>query len=519
MKKTLKRKLLLSGTMVLAFGQACTDLTPEVFDTVPSDRFFNTQEEFVSALGAAYTRLYGVGGNGHILPLQEVTTDEMVVPTRGQDWDDGGNWRRLHLQTYTFEDDRIRDGWNFVFGGVNDCNRLIFQFEGLGTAESQEFISELKVLRALFYYWAMDMYGNIPLVTTFDVEPGFEPATVPRAQVYAFIEQEITANMNSLSKEVDATTYGRVNYYVAQMILAKLYLNAQVYKGTPELQKANTALDAIINSGKYRLTNTYRENFVTANDRSPEFVFAVPYDRVYARGFNMPMMTLHYGSQQTYNLTAQPWNGFCSIQEFYDSYENQDLRKANNFLVGPQFTSGGAPVVDDGYERAGRVDGAGRPLPVDPDGAPLNFTPQINELFPNALRQAGARIGKWEFALGGTDNMDNDFSIFRYADVLLMKAEVLWRQNAGDPNALALVNQLRVRAQATPFTSLTAENLLAERGRELFSELHRRTDLIRFGRYNGTWWAKPVSPAHVNIFPVPRTQLDANRNLTQNPGY
>jgi hypothetical protein len=136
-----------------------------------------------------------------------------------------------------------------------------------------------------------------------------------------------------------------------------------------------------------------------------------------------------------------------------------------------------------------------------------------------ALRQAGARVGKFEFELGATPDLSNDFPVFRYADVLLMKAEVLLRTgNAG--GALTLVNQIRDRAGVADFTSLDLDQLLAERGRELFSEVHRRTDLIRFGKYNAAWWEKPVDPStHVNILPIPRAQLDANPNLRQNPGY
>jgi hypothetical protein len=135
------------------------------------------------------------------------------------------------------------------------------------------------------------------------------------------------------------------------------------------------------------------------------------------------------------------------------------------------------------------------------------------------LRQAGARINKYQFELGATENMNNDLPIFRYGDILMVKAEALWRLNAGNAEALALVNQIRMRAEVDPYTELTAENLLAERGREVFAEGYRRQDLIRFGKYNDTWWEKPVSDPSKNIFPIPQEQLNSNSNLTQNPGY
>jgi hypothetical protein len=359
------------------------------------------------------------------------------------------------------------------------------------------------------------MYGNIPIVEKFDVEPGFLPATKPRKEVYDFVENSILQNIDQLSKETGPSTYGRINYYVAQTILAKLYLNAEVYTGTPQWQKANAACDVVINSGKYSLPVDFFANFITNNQNSPEFIFAVPYDQVFAKGFNLPVMTLHYGSQFTYNLQTQPWNGFSTVQEFYESFEDDDIRKGS-FIVGPQYTSSGKPVLDPAYEAPDPSRPENR---ADLDGPQLNYTPFIPEQFGLALRQSGARIGKWEFALGSTQDLNNDFAIFRYADVLLMKAEALWRMNPASTEALGLVNAIRNRAGVDNFIALTAENLLAERGRELFSEVHRRTDLIRFGKYNDPWWAKPASPSHVKIFPIPRAQIDANPNLKQNPGY
>ena len=115
--------------------------------------------------------------------------------------------------------------------------------------------------------------------------------------------------------------------------------------------------------------------------------------------------------------------------------------------------------------------------------------------------------------------MSNDFVIFRYSDVLLTRAEALWRLNNGDAEALALVNQVRSRANVDPFVVLTADNLLAERGREMFAEMTRRQDLIRFGKFNDAWWEKDVSTTTYNLFPIPKAQRDVNPNLSQNPGY
>ncbi len=497
-------KILLAGVLLIVFHSSCTDLDEELFDTVTPDNFFQSDEEFISALGGAYTSLYGYGGGGPFI-LQEVASDAMVVPTRGQDWDDGGHWRRLHTHTYQPDDPEINGAWNFAFGGVNTCNRLIFQFESLNATGAEAFVAELEALRGFYYYLLLDLFGNVPIVTEFDVPADFAPSNSSRAEVFNFVESEIQRTLPLLTDVVGGEAYGRMNQMTAQMLLAKLYLNAEIYTGTPRLADALTAVDAIINSGNYSLAANYYDNFVVDNAASPEFIFAIPYDEVFATGFNLVARTLHYGSQATFNLTFQPWNGFCSLQEFVELYSDDDIRR-QNFILGPQFALDGSRIIDSGAEGD------------DPDGPPLTFTAEINELGPQALRQAGARIGKYEFGIGSRENMSNDFPVFRYSDVLLIKAEILLRQgNQGE--ALALVNQIRARAGVADLAELTLDILLEERGREMFAEAFRRQDLIRFGKYNDAWRFKDPSPETVNIFPIPRSQTDANPNLTQNPGY
>lgn len=548
----MKKSVFLIALLLAVFSLSCTKLDEQLYSEVTPSNFFKSEAEFVSALGSAYTQLGGYA-SGSVYNLQEVTTDEMVVPTRGSDWDDGGNWRRLHLHSWKFEDNDMSSAWDFCYSGVNTANRLIYQFTTLSqggqvdatTADS--YAAELRALRDWFYWQLIDLYGNVPYVVDFATASS-APPTVARATVYANTVADLLEAMPKLSKLVDGTTYGRMNYYAAQTLLAKLYLNAQVYSGTPQWDKVITACDEVINSGKYSLESNYFSNFNVNNSSSKEFIFAIPYDQIFFTGFNMNMQTLHYGSQFTYNLTAQPWNGFCTLEEFYNSYSPTDLRRGEigtttapsvsrgNFLAGYQYTSGGAKVIDDG------ADGA------DPDGKPLNFgnmgtgKPQINELGPQAWRQSGIRIGKWEFQIGGTQDMSNDFAIFRYADVLLMKAEALFRLNRIN-EALTLVNLVRQRAGLTPLAGsldgklsfdlagavVPGGELFNEMGREMFAEHNRRQDLIRWGLWNSySKWVLPFNNvgdalgtpgAYLNLFPIGKAKLAANPNLVQNPGY
>lgn len=540
------KKIILSLSIVILFSLSCTNLDEkkELYDTVTNETFYQTDEEFVAALGAAYTNLYGSFGNAdNIMPLQEVTTDEVVVPTRGADWGDGGHWVRLKRHTYNANDPRPTNSWEKLYKGVNTCNRLLATFEPLGTETSKTYVAELKALRAIYYYWLLDLFGNVPISTDFtNTEP---PANNTRAEVYAFVEQELLANIPLLQKTGpnDNTTYGRVNYYTAYATLAKLYLNAQVYTGTAQWDKCIAACDEVINSGQYALMASYSDNFKKENKGSTEFIWAIPYDEIKATGHTLPLITLHPAQQSAYNLGLQPWNGFASVQEFYQSYidpvqnpgpqgavvgldpngtpvTGTTDKRLTNFIVGPQYQADGiTPLTDAAADAA------------DPNGPPMTFTPYMNELEPAAWRQTGARIGKWEIYKGGTGNLSNDYAIFRYADILLTKAEAVARKasNWNDGIALALVNQIRTtHGGVDAYATMDAEKFFAERGREMFAESTRRQDMIRFGKYNSAFRFHDADPAdnlgpaginHLNVFPIPATQINANKNLKQNPGY
>lgn len=504
--KFLSSKILLAAILVLTFNQSCTNLDEELFDTVSDANFLQTEEELNAALLAAYTNLYGYAGHNGIWSINEVSTDEAMIPQRGGDWFDGGQWLRMHRHEYTPTEESFNNTWNFCYGGIGSCNRIIELLEEKATADPSKLISELKVLRAMYYYWLLDNFGDVPIVDKFkDANP--TPSKNTRQEVYAFIESEINANIANLSTNNDVSTYGRMNSWTAKAILAKLYLNAERYTGTAQWQKCADVCQEIMEAGKFSLASSFFANFST-NNKTPEIIFAIPYDKVFGRGFNIPQMTLHYQSQKTYNLQQQPWNGYCSVQEFYNSFDDSDVRK-KSFIAGPQYASDGTTRLED----SGSED-------ADPDGPEVTFTPEINEHFPNCLRQAGVRLGKYEFELGATPDLSNDFVLFRLADIMLMRAECLWHLDNGSAEALDLVNQVRARADMPPFAALTPDDLLAERGREMFQESYRRQDLIRFGKYNATRTWKPGSEDECyEFFPIPQNQVNSNPFLEQNPCY
>jgi len=542
-------RLAFIGLFVTLFVPSCTNLDEELYDVVTPEDFLKGDEQYTAYLGQAYTKLYGWGTGNDLIHMNVAASDEATYPTRGSDWDDGGIHRRRQLHSWTYEDNG--GGWDFGFGGVTDCNRLIENYQVLvaeGSVSEEDaaaFIAELSALRAFFYYVLVDLYANVPIVTEFSTADD-APKTNSRKEVYDFIISELDTWADKLSKDVGGAAYGRMNYYAAKALEAKMRLNAKVWTGTADWDGTIAACDAIINSGKFDLESDFFTNFNVDNSSSSEFIFAIPYDQVFATGFNLGMNTLHYGMQDTYNLTAQPWNGFCALEEFYDSFEDADLRKGDpgtedgpavrrgTFLVGYQYKSDGTRVVDSGAEAN------------DPDGPDLYLMPNLSTIGPSTLRQEGARNGKWEFEMGGTDNMNNDYAIFRYADILLIKAEAIWRKTNDpvDGTALALVNQVRITHGGTdidPLPSLDGPisfkieegsvaggELLNERGREMAFEMSRRQDLLRWGVWSEVEkWSPPSgfagdkinSDPTRDIYPIPRSKLDANKNLTQNPGY
>lgn len=551
--KNLIKKFSVFVIALMFIAPACTDLEEELYSEVTADKFFQTPEEFIAALGQAYSSLAPIGGHPNVWSISEIASDEIYVATKGGDWYDGGVLVEIHRHLFTPDNGFFNNAWGVIYGGVSTTNRLIFQFEQLeqaGNTEAAAFIAELRAVRALYYYWALDAFGNVPLSIDFTDES--PPANntdfnAGRLEVYNFVESELNDVIPLLNESSSGNTYGRMNQAAAYALRSKLYLNAGVFTGTAQWSKAAADAKVIIDGtvGSFSLMPSYKDNFAVENSGSTENIFVIPYDKVFATGFAWAPMTLHYANQGTYNFTFQPWNGYATVEEFYNSYWDPTMNpgpqgpvwtglapfdpaddktpngigtldsRLSNFLVGPQFNADGSPTEDPAFESETSA-------APDPDGTRLNFTPQSNEVHPNGWRQGGARIGKYEYAIGGTPDMSNDFVIFRLADIMLTRAEALWRMNAGDAEALQLVNDIRKRAGVDEYASLTADNLFEERGREMYVEMTRRQDQIRFGKYGDAWWEKEAyaqDGSQYIVFPIPQVQIDASAALKQNPGY
>jgi len=227
MQKLFILRVLFVGLAMTALTQSCTNLEEELYSDITADNFFKTEEEFIAALGQAYSTFGVLGNHFNLWSVNEITSDELVIATKGGDWYDGGVLIQLHQHEWTVDNGMLNSAWGVIYGGINTANRLIYSFEQLGTPESKAFIAELRAVRALWYYWAMDAFGNVPLVVDFTATEA--PANSTRAQVYEFILKELTDVIPLLPTAKNAATYGRMTKWAALAIRCKLYLNSQVY--------------------------------------------------------------------------------------------------------------------------------------------------------------------------------------------------------------------------------------------------------------------------------------------------
>jgi hypothetical protein len=509
--------------LLLVSPAACTDLTEVPNDALTPDNAFRTDAEILAGIASVYARLRSSMWGYY--NLSEITTDEMLVPTRGSDWFDNGRWLEIHRQTWTANSgsalDDMNGTWNDLFSGVARANLMINVIEEAGGTGQEAALAELKTLRAFYYYMLQDFFGGVPLVTTTELA---QHERVGRDSVFKFIDAELNAVRAALPERRPAGDYGRLTRGVANAILANLYLNAGVFTkqtginaagynsctgitvsgGRQACQAAIDAADAVINSGVYTLATDYRANFSTTNESSPENIFVIAHTAQPGLGLSIPMRTLHYNQLSTGG--GGPWNGFATLAETYNAFDAADNRRAI-WLVGQQRSFNTGQNINDRT------------------GNPLIYTPEIANI-EQATEAEGVRYNKFPplpDAPAG-DAHPNDFPYFRLAEMYLIKAEAL-NEQGNTAAALAQVNLVRARAfsPAKPLAGLSQAQLraaiLSERLFEFAGEAKRRQDMIRHGRYTEARRFKQQREAYRVLFPIPQTQIQSNPKLTQNSGY
>jgi len=501
----------------------CKKLDEKVYSTEVKSNYYANGNEVVAAYVYPYsflqTSIYAVQ-----FTIEEFPTDEAVAPN----WDNqdysNGEWIRFHQHQWNPQEDFIQYQWSNLFQDIGYCNNFIDDIQSVKTSgytlpiPVSQMVAEVKLVRALNYYWALSEFGNVPIVEHTNVK---SPPNNTRAEVFAFIESEIKNNIAALGEKGDATWYGHFTKTAAYALLAKLYLNAQVFTGTQRWSDCAAACDQIINSGKYQLDSTWNTPFLAHNEGSKENILVVPFDANYQPGFNAVDQQLWGDLIQKYNLSNYPWSKIVTQESFFDLYSANDAR-INQWLVGAQYytdANGNQQPIPGWYDQTGN----------------LVITPHIDKLNnPSAGFGQGVNNVKYEIQSGTLSNpigdeMNNDLVVFRLSDIIMMKAECLMRENGGaaGADAIALVNSVRARsfkpgATGSGYTTqtLTLDELLNERGREFSYEMKRREDLIRFGHFEDAWWEKTADANKDHeLYPIPANILTSNPALKQNPGY
>lgn len=454
--------------------------------------------------------------DGNFWHLQEHTSDEAIAPTRGPDWDDNGQWRALHAHTWNADHGQISGAFSDLLSAQFNASNVL-QFN-----PSAQQAAEARFLRALTIFSVADGWNQVPVRENL-TDYRLDPKTMKGTEATDFIISEMNAVMSDLPDNVPAYT---ANKNAAKVLLMKTYLNKGVFKddrANPsfdpgDMGKVISLADEIINSGKYALSTPgkYFDNFAPNNNTlSKENIFTF-FNENGVRGADIRNAWYQIAH---YNMNPGGWNGFATLSDFYNMFEASDERRGINYVYP------GALPNPGNRQNVGLLYGQQYNLTTD---APLKDRKGNNLFFTKevSLRETGDNLEvtgvrgmkyPYDYATSG-DQKNNDWAYYRYADVLLMKAEALLRTGkAGD--GLAIVNSVRTARGATPLASLTEANLLEERGRELYWEGWRREDLVRFGKYLETWEEKTADDPKNLLFPIPANQLAVNPNLVQNPGY
>ena len=573
MKQYIIGSMLLSSILL---ASCSLDETPrskfseeEAFST-PKLVYVNTVANVYSSIGNG---LYGSDG-GSVHTFQEFSSDASMIPGRQGDWVDGGAWQNIFLHNFESSVSKYNDVWNNLYRVIGLANSSIDRLNKyLGEhPEYADYVYELRALRAVYYYYVMDLFGQVPLVVSSEVSAN-EVEQSNRSDVFKFVTSELAECIPHLSdskSQNEGEYYGRITKAVAYMCMAKCAINAPVYTiddttptsysafvGTDKSGKAtaseeqgktvsemgkniNITLDGEtrnawetavycadqIASLGYRLQPSYADNFIVANQNSVENIWTRPNDCVNYKieDYNI-VRTLHYNHGGA--IGYQGWNGACSSKQQMLVYgygtANPDPRLKLNFYTDKDYMEETGKAVEDGA--------TDKPLEYMPLAVKVDFTAADD---PHAMKCSGARMKKYEFDKSTTQqySFNNDLVIWRYADALLLKAEAEYRMG-NKAEALTIVNEVRARVAATPRTELTLNDILDERMLELAWEGVRRQDQIRFctfteptaDRFKGVTHNASAgdynddTQGYTMVYPIPYAVLNLNKKLNQNPGY
>ena len=529
--------------VALAAMTTTSCLTEDPRDQLYEDDIYNNAGNiYINAVAVLYNYIGGSadseglqGTCRGIYDYNTLTTDEAMIPIRGGDWYDGGLWENMYQHKWSPNDLPLYNTWKYLYKVVVLANKSLYIIDKYSHRLTEEqkvtYEAEVRAVRALFYYYIMDMYGRVPIVTSYE-QPQDEVLQSERSEVFRFIVDELQAVAELLPNERSnkmGNYYGRITRPVAHFLLAKLALNAEIYcddnwtDGVPQngkeifftvdgerLNAWQTCIkycDKLAEVG-YVLEDDYSYNFAVHNENSNENIFTIPLDKnLYAAQFWYLFRSRHYNHGGAFGGSSE--NGtsanISTVLAYGYGTNEVDARFEKNFY-------------------AGAVEVDGKPVMMD-NGEQLEYFPlelKLNLTGSPYVKTAGARMAKYEVdRTSHSDGRqpDNDIVLFRYADAMLMKAEAKVRN--GEDGSLEL-NEVRNRV-GMPYREATLENILEERLLELVWEGWRRQDMVRFGMYHKSYDQRTQLPdeksGYTTVFPIPQKCRDLNPRLEQNSGY
>ena len=555
----MKRYRFLFLLLAALFMTSCLDEHPK--DQLDEDAIYGSASDiYINAVASLYNYIGGAneseglqGTCRGIYDYNTLTTDEAMIPIRGGDWYDGGLWNAMYQHRWSADDQYLYDTWKYLYKVIVLANKSLDIISNksalLSAAQQEEYRAEIRAIRAMFYYYAMDMFGRIPLVLSSaeQLHSSLFQGQTDSSSIFQFVFQELQQVLPSLPDQhsnKEGNYYGRITQPVVNFLLAKLALNAEIYmyddwtqgyasrpKGS-DIHFSVPASDASLRNGDkvdcrklnawetciyycdklaeegYVLESDDAFNFSTHNETSKENIFTIPMDKnIYTNQFHYLLRSYHYthggvlgwGSENGTSATIS------TMKANHFGEADEDVRCKMNFVAGVVKVDGHELLMDNG-----------KPLEYQPFEVAQNLT---NSKF---VKTAGARMAKYE--VDRTSYMDgklqsNDIVLFRYADALLMKAEAKVRNGENGDEEL---NRIRARV-GMPYRKATLDNILEERLLELVWEGWRRQDLIRFGKFTGAYDLRtPLqgeSSGYTTVFPIPQKCIDLNSELVQNKGY
>jgi hypothetical protein len=517
MKNIIRNRWLSS---LICLGVLMTSCSLEIEETdsiIFEEGAFDGVASVSGSLDNIYGNITGQAGNqADLYSLTQVSTDEVFVPTRGTDWGDNGIWRTVHDHTWSATHNHILQVWNDKNSAVLRCTEVIDPLSNANPAQ----LAEAKFARAYNMWIVMDFWGQVPFRNASDGADVI-PSVLTRLQAYELIVKDLTEAIPALpNSNPTASAKGRPVKATARFFLAKVKLNAAVYKGSYGPNDLQDVIDLVnlIEADGYALEEDYFSIFPGFNAANTDVIWSVG-----AGAGNRMWNGLHY-SQSHPDNGGGGWNGFSTLSEFYDKFEGppntnaiggsqEERRGYTHTLSSTNATNLGFGFGFQLGQMYGWRDGAAVAL-KDRKNNPLVFTKEVE--FSGNDEVKGMRLLKYSPANGA---FTGGVVMARFGDAHLMRAEAMLRLN-NTSAALAEVNELRaLRDNTLPLTSLDLNELLDERARELYLEGWRRNDMIRFGVFKAAKRFKPAGDGHTDLFPIPASALLTNPNLIQNPGY